>query len=939
MKTAMFAAGLVATASAAHLRSGVQIQRAATHAGIAALAEKYDCVTGERGLEDVLDEIASKNVASKAELEKTCAASMDGYNGALATEQQSVNTLRVDARPAAEATEARKIKTAKDNFKRLNEHHEQDIAKKLATKISMQSAFDSQDAQYNGEGGEVDQYNGEVASVAADRATAAGKYRNAMAAADKAWKEGKASEDGLRNGKIAAAATKTEADDKTCKNQYTTRQGIADEDQAIVTELSKVRDELEKLSSRGTSLIETHTERMQLRAKAHANYNELLDAKKNEIVQWNDSCEAARGDYNDELATSEANAQTIRDDAGDAQAGSHADVFATEFGDATKLFEEVVTRNAGIVQTTTQKSTDADSDYLTKNADHLTKKDFFETESATVKEERENALSKQTDDNADIEQTRLRVNGEHLSFHDATVTKAKQVNVDELATCKSALEARTKLIQGDEAALTEIKGLLAKLDRCQKSSDVAFVEIAESKAMSSAIEAMSCAQAQERYNDVKGTSFLEMADPATTGTLNDFGVRVTQEHSHAKTSKEACDTAANGVLSGAEGDAAALLTKNVAESNSQAEKATAAVNAQYEKKTTELDAKFKAAEDPHAAATTANGLALAHKTTSNKNLASALATQESEVGTATEIRDDTIATSTKKRTDGIAKDNKTADQMVQDAIADHKEKTDAENSKCKAENTALDMEKSKLNHIIARMTELQKAHQGLSGTDETSITDDVNAMQKALDDERSSSEVDKTACLKRSDDLEKLTVKNANSHYDTEEGKLNAENTRATGVATDDRDAKKIAHDDREKNNNSMYHLATAAFGTATNNKNSANNAHTSALAEEKKIMENEHASLLLTEENAPIERDDEIDNVMEQARVMEEAASDAHTSETNLKEAECEANRAILKDERKTLLTIRHAIQKLVNVRDDSLGWDADETSKTTLAPTWERL
>ena len=60
--TAAITMGLIATASGASLRShhSLSKQRTAMPLSIQALAEKYDCATGERGLEVVIKEIIQK---------------------------------------------------------------------------------------------------------------------------------------------------------------------------------------------------------------------------------------------------------------------------------------------------------------------------------------------------------------------------------------------------------------------------------------------------------------------------------------------------------------------------------------------------------------------------------------------------------------------------------------------------------------------------------------------------------------------------------------------------------------------------------------------------------------------------------------------------------------------------------------------------------------
>ena len=114
---------------------------------------------------------------------------------------------------------------------------------------------------------------------------------------------------------------------------------------------------------------------------------------------------------------------------------------------------------------------------------------------------------------------------------------------------------------------------------------------------------------------------------------------------------------------------------------------------------------------------------------------------------------------------------------------------------------------------------------------------------------------------------------------------------------------------------------------------------HVTALATQKSVMVKAHSHLIATKRSAPVAREHEIDNVMEQARVEEELASKAHCRDTDEMEMNCQEDRKILKDERETLILTRITIQKLVSVRDDTIGWDADETTTTTQAPTWERL
>ena len=60
----LLAAGLVATASAANLRSGEAASSTALRSEIDALAQKYNCADGEKGLEAIIDEITINYISS-----------------------------------------------------------------------------------------------------------------------------------------------------------------------------------------------------------------------------------------------------------------------------------------------------------------------------------------------------------------------------------------------------------------------------------------------------------------------------------------------------------------------------------------------------------------------------------------------------------------------------------------------------------------------------------------------------------------------------------------------------------------------------------------------------------------------------------------------------------------------------------------------------------
>merc|ERR1711865_38780 len=473
-----------------------------------------------------------------------------------------------------------------------------------------------------------------------------------------------------------------------------------------------------------------------------------------------------------------------------------------------------------------------------------------------------------------------------------TMTESQDARTQEESACASAQSDRLSMIADDNAAIGEISKLVAKLSRCQAS----FLEVATSKATVSKatmIESMSCGAVQARLSELRAASFLETASPisATTGNLQDFGNRVEQEKKLAKENREQCDHDAKTAFDNASTAADNLLATTVANAKSTAATETNTVNDTYATTTDRLDGKFAAAYDPYLTAK------------------------------------------------GLADDRAEADQIEGDAVAAHRVAVDAETAKCTAENAHLALEQQSLSKVVERLESLSKHHKGITGDDDSNMLQDIEEMKTAIQTEKDSSEADRTSCLSTSSTLRETTVSNANGKYDLELSILKGANTDSVAAAETEKTAQFDAHKDREETNNDNYATATTAYEKSITDKENAMADHVTALATQKQEMEQAHAFLIATKKTAPKQKQAEIDNKMDEARIKEETASAAHCSLTNQMEENCESDRAILKDERETLVLTRTTIQKLVNVRDDKIGWDGDETTTTTQAPTWERL
>ena len=121
---------LVTTASASQLRVNSRTQRtnrASTGMGmplaIQALAEKYDCKSGELGLESVIDEISAKNAKTKKELETSCALALQGYDDVFSDAVTDAKFATDNAEPNAEVVRLAAVEKAETAHNKLEQEH------------------------------------------------------------------------------------------------------------------------------------------------------------------------------------------------------------------------------------------------------------------------------------------------------------------------------------------------------------------------------------------------------------------------------------------------------------------------------------------------------------------------------------------------------------------------------------------------------------------------------------------------------------------------------------------------------------------------------------------------------------------------------------------------------------------------------------------------
>ena len=912
MKTVMFAAGLVATASAAHLRSEQLSQNAAIHAEISALAEKYNCADGKKGLEEVIGEIKVKNSAETVQLNSDCDTARAGYMSDLASENDRATGIRSAAEPDAEQVRAGLEEVEQSTHDSLVTKHAGQVAAKQSTADDAKSAHIAQDALYNGANGQVSTYTVEVALLASQRTASAKKHADQEAKAIADLASGSATQSERKKDEIGRAAQVKVVDDEAAQVLWQGRDDIVTTDRVIVAELKSFKTELDTLEQTArpdAAFLEVSNK---IRAGVHANYNTLLDTKNKEITSWKSACTVVYDKYATEQTTEQTAAQKIRDETD----GIRGATFTEEKTASDLILSNLRTYHTQIVNDATELAAAKLADFTTKNSDYITKKMNFETVTATVTAERADNKEAAEIERTAIETEKNRVINKAIVFLTGVTEKAQKLMDQEKATCQTAFDKRTNFLAGDEAVMAELAPLLEKLGRCSGTDPLGSHETSLLEV--SAKETAACV-----VNDMKLQSLLEKsaAPKRTTGSFADWKKRIAGEHADAKRIDNECKGAAQGGYDKTTGNAQTVKDREEAAAIQTASSETTAANDKLEQQNAQSADDFKEAKDPHDVAKGLNDAALLVKDDTARKESAARNVKSTEIDAGVNHNVATVATAEAKRVKAIKDDNTEADRIQTTAEASYTDKMAKQTEKCTTEDALLKDEAATLSAVIGKMDALQKANHGLTFSDEKSLGEDITALEGRLAEEVTENQQAKKVNLKASLDLHDKTVEDAKSHFNAEMETLNTAKSDADTAGDTALEQETISYTAREVTNNADYKSATEIF----NEKKTADEVAAKALTVAKRV-ENDEVSSSASDLSANIQRfinekEATIKTKMAEALSIDEAAAKVELSQRTVKDSECTAANKDFAAELATLTKAQGQIDSLVTVRDDKIG------------------
>merc|ERR1719272_2911020 len=249
-----------------------------------------------------------------------------------------------------------------------------------------------------------------------------------------------------------------------CVVTHDARESIVRSDTEIITQLKSLMGDLDALSQRHESMEQSLLE-VKIRAKVHANYDQLLQTKGDEINSWNVRCEIELNEYGSALKIVQDGAKKIRDTTKD----KHGAIYSTIESKESATLEAVTLLHQTEVASKTKIQGAASEEKESTALDLETKLSAYETMKIEVDtQQTEHDSTKETTNQA-IEDNRQIAVEEATQFHKTTVHNAQDLQKESLHSCEQTFLERSTLIQKDQEVIDEIKPLLNTIKACEQA--------------------------------------------------------------------------------------------------------------------------------------------------------------------------------------------------------------------------------------------------------------------------------------------------------------------------------------------------------------------------------------------------------------------------------------------------------------------------------------
>jgi len=487
-------------------------------------AQKYDCNTGEKDIDAILDEVTASNKQAKQTLTTNCQTQFSELEKTLTLKKEESSIFLAKAKQTANQEFKLASTEVNDQYTTVQTRHTNNVTIALETKEEVETIhtfasvmFEESSAEYTITKTQLSTRETTESTRAATETTRIGRAQASTV------------ENALSNQleKITLANTTKMQNLDNCAATNTVRKNLIISDRESITKIKALQEKLAALKSR-TSSTSTGTENsfLEIHTGLMDNYDEMLQQNLDSQKSWNATCRSILNSLDDDLLEQKKKAQSIRDNA----VPKHTLTYDEEVDTAKDTYQAVYDVQEQAVQTAQGDQT-AKELTATNAKNKLEEETIKETAAKKINEEetKENEetnlrVTKRINRNADAELATL------LNDMNLTTTDAEQVQKNSKKHCLTAKNVAENLVSEDTKLVNEIQPLLSKLLACKQSKEPAATSLLEvnthtQKMTEHETMAVQCANTQRRLEALSGktsivSSFLQVSQVSQLSQLS-----------------------------------------------------------------------------------------------------------------------------------------------------------------------------------------------------------------------------------------------------------------------------------------------------------------------------------------------------------------------------------------------------------------------------------
>ena len=487
-------------------------------------AQKYDCNTGEKDIDAILDEVTASNKQAKQTLTTNCQTQFSELEKTLTLKKEESSTFLAKAKQTANQEFKLASTEVNDQYTTVQTRHTNNVTIALETKEEVETIhtfasvmFEESSAEYTITKTQLSTRETTESTRAATETTRIGRAQASTV------------ENALSNQleKITLANTTKMQNLDNCAATNTVRKNLIISDRESITKIKALQEKLAALKSR-TSSTSTGTENsfLEIHTGLMDNYDEMLQQNLDSQKSWNATCRSILNSLDEDLLVQQKKAQSIRDNA----VPKHTLTYDEEVDTAKDTYQAVYDVQEQAVQTAQGDQT-AKELTATNAKNKLEEETIKETAAKKINEEetKENEetnlrVTKRINRNADAELATL------LNDMNLTTTDAEQVQTNSKKHCLTAKNVAENLVSEDTKLVNEIQPLLSKLLACKQSKEPAATSLLEvnthtQKMTEHETIAVQCANTQRRLEALSGktsivSSFLQVSQVSQLSQLS-----------------------------------------------------------------------------------------------------------------------------------------------------------------------------------------------------------------------------------------------------------------------------------------------------------------------------------------------------------------------------------------------------------------------------------